>query len=156
MLHGSSYTLPSGIIKVNNRGAFGACSCDSRTGWPREISPRLAMKAGYLWAYKGSRAVAAYRRGMARGQLFPPFLFLALTNACNLRCRGCWIAGDGQPASIGRREDVDRLIAAGKRQAAYFYTLLGGEPHALSAPLGPRPPPSGLLFPDHHQRHVLS
>ncbi len=92
-----------------------------------EISPRLAMKAGYLWAYKGSRAVAAYRRRVACGQLFPPFLFIALTDACNLRCRGCWIAGDGRPHQLPAAE-VDRLIAEGKRQAAYFYTLLGGEP----------------------------
>ncbi len=92
-----------------------------------EISPRLAAKAGYLWAYKGMRAVGAYKRRVQRGELFPPFLFLALTSACNLRCRGCWIESDGRPRSIPP-EDVDRLIEAGKRQKAHFYTLLGGEP----------------------------
>ncbi|MGD0901157.1 MAG: hypothetical protein ABR915_25290, partial [Thermoguttaceae bacterium] len=60
-----------------------------------EISPRLAWKAGYLWAYRGMRAVAAYKKRVERGDLFPPFLFLALTNACNLRCHGCWIEGRG-------------------------------------------------------------
>jgi hypothetical protein len=44
-----------------------------------EISPRLALKAGHLWVYKGMRAVAAYKRRTRRGELFPPFLFLALT-----------------------------------------------------------------------------
>jgi MoaA/NifB/PqqE/SkfB family radical SAM enzyme len=92
-----------------------------------EISPRLALKAGYLWACKGHRAVAAYKRRLRRGQLFPPFLFLALTNACNLRCRGCWIQGNG-PIHHLSSEDVDALIAAGKRQKSHFYTLLGGEP----------------------------
>ncbi|MGO8691423.1 MAG: radical SAM/SPASM domain-containing protein [Thermoguttaceae bacterium] len=92
-----------------------------------EVSPRLAIKAGYLWAYKGSRALRAYRRRAGRGQLFPPFLFLALTDACNLRCHGCWIGGEGPVRQLAE-EDVEAVIAAGKRQGAYFYTLLGGEP----------------------------
>ena len=92
-----------------------------------EISPRLALKAGYLWAYKGHRAVAAYNRRVRGGQLFPPFLFLALTNACNLRCRGCWIESGGRVHSLSE-EDVDALIAAGKKHQSCFYTLLGGEP----------------------------
>ncbi|MFH1921521.1 MAG: radical SAM protein [Planctomycetota bacterium] len=92
-----------------------------------EISPRLALKAGYLWVYKGRRTVAAYKRRLRQGQLFPPFLFLALTNACNLRCRGCWIESKGTTHSLSL-EDVDALVAAGKKQKSYFYTLLGGEP----------------------------
>ncbi|MHC4179786.1 MAG: radical SAM protein [Planctomycetota bacterium] len=92
-----------------------------------EISPRLAIKAGYLWGYKGMRAVGAYKRRVERGELFPPFLFLALTNACNLRCRGCWIE-NRQPVRQLSVEDVDAMIAAGRRQKSYFYTLLGGEP----------------------------
>ena len=92
-----------------------------------EISPRLAWKAGYLWAFKGMRAMAAYKKRAARGELFPPFLFLALTNACNLRCHGCWIESGGSVDQLSL-EDVDAMIAAGKRQGASFYTLLGGEP----------------------------
>lgn len=92
-----------------------------------ELSPRLALKAGWLWVYKGMRAVAAYKRRVKRGELFPPFFFLALTNACNLRCHGCWIEGHGRVSQLPVA-DVDALIAAGKRQRAYFYTLLGGEP----------------------------
>jgi len=92
-----------------------------------EVSPRLALKAGYLWAYKGTWAIRAYKRRVKRGKLFPPFLFLALTNACNLRCRGCWIESNGEKHQLPE-EDVDAMIAAGKRQKSYFYTLLGGEP----------------------------
>jgi MoaA/NifB/PqqE/SkfB family radical SAM enzyme len=92
-----------------------------------EISPRLALKAGYLWVYKGRRAVAAYKQRLRQGALFPPFLFLALTSACNLRCRGCWIDSKGPIRSLPD-DDVDAVIAAGKEQQSYFYTLLGGEP----------------------------
>jgi len=92
-----------------------------------EVSPRLAAKAGYLWVYKGMGAMRAYKRRVSNGELFPPFLFLALTDACNLRCHGCWIAGDGKPRQLSL-EDVNTLIAEGKKQGSYFYTLLGGEP----------------------------
>lgn len=93
----------------------------------RDVSPRLLFKAAWLWAVKGMWAVQAYRQRVRRGELFPPFLFLALTNACNLRCRGCWIQTGGPVASLPR-DDVERLIEVGKQHAAYFYTLLGGEP----------------------------
>jgi MoaA/NifB/PqqE/SkfB family radical SAM enzyme len=93
----------------------------------RGVSPRLLWKAGYLWAYRGMRAVRAYRQRLARGELFPPFLFLALTDACNLQCHGCWISSRGKPRTLSPAE-VDATIAAAKRQGSRFFTLLGGEP----------------------------
>jgi MoaA/NifB/PqqE/SkfB family radical SAM enzyme len=66
-----------------------------------------------------------------RGELFPPFLFIALTSACNLRCRGCWIESKGPIRQLAP-EDVERLILAGKKQQCWFYTLLGGEPFLYS------------------------
>jgi MoaA/NifB/PqqE/SkfB family radical SAM enzyme len=92
-----------------------------------EVSPRLLWKAAHLWTLKGARAVAAYKRRVRRGELFPPFLFLALTDACNLRCHGCWIDTSGRVNSLSEA-DVEAVIAAGKKQKSYFYTLLGGEP----------------------------
>ncbi len=92
-----------------------------------QVSPRLLWKAGYLWAYQGMKAVRAYRRRVERGQVFPPFLFLALTDACNLRCHGCWIANQGKARKLSS-EQIDRIIAAAKQQGSRFITLLGGEP----------------------------
>jgi MoaA/NifB/PqqE/SkfB family radical SAM enzyme len=92
-----------------------------------EVSPRLLWKAGSLWAYRGMRAVRAYRQRLARGELFPPFLFLALTDACNLRCRGCWIESHGKPRALST-QDVDAVIAVARQQGSRFFTLLGGEP----------------------------
>ncbi len=93
----------------------------------REVSPRLVWKAAYLWVYKGLAGVAEFRRRRQRGELFPPFLFLSLTDACNLRCRGCWITGQGRPRRLSP-EQVDQIIRSGKSRKVYFYTLLGGEP----------------------------
>jgi MoaA/NifB/PqqE/SkfB family radical SAM enzyme len=92
-----------------------------------EVSPRLLWKAGWLWARGGMRALAAHRKRVRRGELFPPFLFLALTNACNLRCTGCWIETKQRFQALSL-DDVEGVITAGKRQQAYVYTLLGGEP----------------------------
>lgn len=92
-----------------------------------EISPRLLWKAAHLYAYKGAKAIAAYKRRMARGELYPPFMFIALTNTCNLRCKGCWVEKEGTTFHLPT-DDLDAIIAAGKKQNAYYYTLLGGEP----------------------------
>ena len=99
-----------------------------------EISPRLAWKAGHLWVVSGDagggglqeprpprRAVPALSVPRPDQRLQPPLPRLL----------------DRKPAGPSQQlplEDVDGVIAAGKRQRAYFYTLLGGEP-MLYAPL---------------------
>src|SRR5262249_1011773 len=93
-----------------------------------ELSPRLAAKAAHLWVAKGALAVWAYKRRMKQGQLYPPFMFVALTNTCNLRCQGCWVEKEGTAYHMAP-EDLDALIVSGKKQHAYYYTLLGGGPY---------------------------
>jgi MoaA/NifB/PqqE/SkfB family radical SAM enzyme len=92
-----------------------------------ELDPRLTMKAAYLWVFKGAQAVWAYKRRLKRKEVYPPFMFIALTNTCNLRCHGCWVEKEGTAYYLAD-EDMDRLIVSGKKQSAYYYTLLGGEP----------------------------
>jgi len=93
-----------------------------------QLSPRLAAKAAWLWVAKGAIAVHSYKRRMKRNELFPPFMFVALTNTCNLRCQGCWVEKEGT-AHYLPEEDLDHLINSGKKRHAYYYTLLGGEPY---------------------------
>ena len=92
-----------------------------------ELSPRLAAKAAHLWVYKGMLAVRSYQSRLARKELYPPFMFVALTNTCNLRCHGCWVEKEGDAYHLPA-EDLDNIIRSGKRRNAYYYTLLGGEP----------------------------
>jgi len=91
------------------------------------LSPRIAWKAAHLYAWKGMKAVHAYKRRIKKGELYPPFMFIALTNTCNLRCHGCWVEKEGQ-GNFMTAEDLDRIIVGGKKQNAHYYTLLGGEP----------------------------
>lgn len=92
-----------------------------------EISPRLAWKAGRLWVYGGAQAIAAWKRRVRRGELFPPFLLISLTSACNLRCHGCWITPGNRAQSLNP-EEVDAVIVGAKRHHCRFFILLGGEP----------------------------
>lgn len=93
----------------------------------RELSPRISYKALRLWVWKGLFALRAHKKRLKRNEFFPPFLFYAITNACNLRCRGCWISSHGKPDTLSL-EAVDHAIGEGTKRSVYFHTLLGGEP----------------------------
>ena len=32
-----------------------------------------------------------HKSRLARGEFFPPFLYISIINSCNLRCQGCWV-----------------------------------------------------------------
>ena len=59
----------------------------------REVSPSLLWSLAWNCGWKGMRAVNRFKRAAAAGPggLFPPFLFVSVTNRCNLRCQGCWV-----------------------------------------------------------------
>ena len=91
------------------------------------LAPNVAFKAAYLYGFKGMKAIHAYKKRLANDVLYPPFMFVALTNTCNLRCQGCWVEKVGKARHMST-DDLDAIIENGKRQKAYYYTLLGGEP----------------------------
>lgn len=91
------------------------------------LAPSVAMKTAYLYGFKGYKAVRAYKKRLKNDVLYPPFMFVALTNTCNLRCQGCWVEKVGKARHLSE-EDLDAIIENGKKQKAYYYTLLGGEP----------------------------
>jgi MoaA/NifB/PqqE/SkfB family radical SAM enzyme len=92
-----------------------------------ELHPRIAIKAAYLYAFKGMKAVWAYKQRLKKGELFPPFMFVALTNTCNLRCQGCWVEKEGDGHFLPT-DDLAKMVEEGKKRNAHYYTLLGGEP----------------------------
>jgi MoaA/NifB/PqqE/SkfB family radical SAM enzyme len=97
-----------------------------------EVSWRLLWKAARLWCFKGYFALRAFNRRIKKGIQFPPFLFFSLTNACNLRCRGCWVRQENHQTETLELDAVEKMIRAGQRESVYFYTLLGGEPFLTS------------------------
>jgi MoaA/NifB/PqqE/SkfB family radical SAM enzyme len=92
-----------------------------------EVDPRLLAKIAYTCGVKGVRSIERHKRRLKRGEYFPPFLFLSITSACNLRCQGCWVDVDG-PARRIETADVNRVIGEARRHGNTFFGILGGEP----------------------------
>ena len=113
-----------------------------------ETDPRLLWKFAYTFGWKGMRAVNKFEKRVARNEFFPAFLFISITNKCNLACKGCW-STPTEPAHELDIDAVDRLIRAGKEKGSYFYGILGGEPllyKGLFDLLGRHPDCYFLLF----------
>ena len=92
-----------------------------------EPDKRLLWKFAYTFGYKGMRAVQRFEKRLARGEYFPAFLFISVTNACNLSCQGCWVTQTNPPKQMDP-QTLDNLICECKAQGSYFFGILGGEP----------------------------
>jgi MoaA/NifB/PqqE/SkfB family radical SAM enzyme len=92
-----------------------------------ETDPRVLWTFTWNFGVKGVRSVQRFKKRLARGEHFPPFLYISIINSCNLRCQGCWVKVDG-PRHFIDAERMDRLITSAKRRGNSFFGLLGGEP----------------------------
>lgn len=88
---------------------------------------RLLWKFAYNFGYKGMRSVQRFKKRLKKGQTFPPFLYISITNSCNLRCTGCWI-DVAAPQSVISLDEMNRLIINAKKHGNSFFGILGGEP----------------------------
>lgn len=93
---------------------------------------RSADKRGlarFCWNFgvKGVVSMERFKRRLKRGEFFPPFLHLSITNACNLRCQGCWVDVDAPHHAIDL-STLNRVIREAKTQGCAFFGILGGEP----------------------------
>ena len=92
-----------------------------------ETDPRLLYKLAWNFGYKGMRSVEAYKKRLARGEHFPPFLFLSIINSCQLRCQGCWVDVEA-PRKMMDLPTLDRIVTDAKRHGNSYFGILGGEP----------------------------
>jgi len=93
----------------------------------RSTDARLLWKFAYNFGYKGMRSVQRFKKRLKQGTTFPPFLYISITNSCNLRCTGCWI-DVAAPQSLISFEQMDTLITNAKKHGNSFFGILGGEP----------------------------
>ncbi len=93
----------------------------------RTTDARLLWKFAYTFGFKGMMSVQKFKRRIKKGVYFPPFLYISITNSCNLRCQGCWVdvASPQQAISL---DDMARMIANAKQHGNSFFGILGGEP----------------------------
>lgn len=92
-----------------------------------EMDKRLLWKLAWNAGFKGVRAIHKHKRRLKRDEFFPPFLYISVTNSCNLRCTGCWVDVAAKQAKI-EADDMHRIIDEAKTKGNYFFGILGGEP----------------------------
>ncbi len=88
---------------------------------------RCLRKFIFNMGIKGVRAFKRHQKALKKGEFFPAFHFLSVTDNCNLHCQGCWITGKKENASMSA-DDLDRIITETKSKGSYFFGILGGEP----------------------------
>jgi MoaA/NifB/PqqE/SkfB family radical SAM enzyme len=93
----------------------------------RSADPRCVGKFLWNFGFKGLLSVERFKRRLARGDHFPPFLYISIINSCNLRCQGCWVDVEAERSTIDLAA-MDRLIGEAKAHGNAFFGLLGGEP----------------------------
>lgn len=73
-------------------------------GWPKQEQYRKKYNCNIPWA-----------------------ILLDPTSACNLHCTGCWASEYGNRLNLSY-EEIDSIIAQGKKMGIYLYIYTGGEP----------------------------
>jgi MoaA/NifB/PqqE/SkfB family radical SAM enzyme len=92
-----------------------------------ECSPRIVWK--FLWNFgiRSAINISRFEKRQRKGKpFFPAFIMISVNEACNLACSGCWVSQGGvKSLSL---EQLDGIIQSSKKEGAYFFGILGGEP----------------------------
>ncbi len=88
---------------------------------------KCLFKVFYNLVVKGSLSIYRFRKRIEKGEFFPAFHFISVTDDCNLRCQGCWVTGKKEKNRLDF-EHVDTIISESKAMGSYFFGILGGEP----------------------------
>lgn len=114
-----------------------------------EPDKRALAKFAWNFAWKGMRAVRRFEQRLARGDpFFPAFLFISVTDRCNLACQGCWVTPSSPPRELDLAT-LNRLVRQGKAAGSFFFGIMGGEPllhQGLFELFGRHPDAYFLLF----------
>lgn len=92
-----------------------------------DTDKRLLWKLAWNAGFKGIRSIRRHQRRLKRGEFYPPFLYISITNSCNLRCQGCWVDVAAKQAKI-EAPAMHRLINESREMGNAFFGIVGGEP----------------------------
>lgn len=81
----------------------------------------------YNLGIKGAIGFSRFQKRMKRGEFFPAFHFISVTDDCNLNCQGCWVTGKIKNSRM-EPEVLNSIISQSKEKGSYFFGILGGEP----------------------------
>jgi len=93
----------------------------------KNTGKRCLWKMFYNLGVKGSLSFNRFQRRLKKGEFFPAFHFISVTDNCNLYCQGCWVTGKEKNHSLAP-EHLDRIVSEIKAKGSYFFGILGGEP----------------------------
>lgn len=88
---------------------------------------KCLYKFVYNLGIKGALSFNRFQKRLKKGEFFPAFHFISVTDDCNLHCQGCWVTGKIKNSRMSP-EQLDRIITETKEQGSYFFGILGGEP----------------------------
>lgn len=100
-----------------------------KAGWrlATEVGARPLWKFAWNFGFQGALAVRRFERGLRRGEYFPAFLFISVTDQCNLSCQGCWVT-PCTPARTIPPAILRQLLTTSRERGIRFFGILGGEP----------------------------
>lgn len=93
----------------------------------KNTDKKCLYKFVYNMGIKGTLSFVRYRKRLKKGDFFPAFHFISVTDDCNLNCQGCWVVGKKKNARMSP-EMLNRIITETKAKGSYFFGILGGEP----------------------------
>lgn len=88
---------------------------------------KCLYKFVYNLGIKGALSFNRFQKRMKKGEFFPAFHFISVTDDCNLNCQGCWVTGKLKNSRMDP-ELLDNIITQTKEQGSSFFGILGGEP----------------------------
>jgi MoaA/NifB/PqqE/SkfB family radical SAM enzyme len=92
----------------------------------RNANSRCLWKFAWNFGVKGLVSVEKFKRRIKRGEYFPPFLYLSIGSACNLRCQGCWV--DVEEKNFIDLDTLNSVVRDAQQHGNSFFGILGGEP----------------------------
>ncbi len=93
----------------------------------KNTDKKCLYKFVYNMGIKGTLSFGRFQKRLKKGEFFPAFHFISVTDDCNLNCQGCWVTGKKKNARMSP-ELLDRIISETKAKGSYFFGILGGEP----------------------------
>jgi len=91
-----------------------------------EVDPKLQRIMLKNFCMKSAKTLKLYRKDQKKDFFFPAFLFISITNRCNLSCQGCWVSPT--PPHDMPLEQINKIINDAKKRGRFFFGILGGEP----------------------------
>ena len=88
---------------------------------------RCIWKFAWNMGWKGIAGFNKFQKRKERGEIFPAFQFISVTDDCNLACQGCWVTKGEKSTSLDLKA-INKIISDSKKHGSYFFGILGGEP----------------------------